>query len=52
MRDAPFVLVAIFCPELLLYFAINQYLCARKVFETAVQVGELPGAFGRGTIIG
>ncbi len=35
LRDAPFVLVAIFCPELLLYFAINQYLCARKVFKTA-----------------
>lgn len=34
-RDAPFVMIAGFFSELLLYYAINQHICARKVFKTA-----------------
>ncbi|KLO05219.1 hypothetical protein SCHPADRAFT_839666 [Schizopora paradoxa] len=31
IRDAPLVLVALFAPELMFYFALNQYLCARNL---------------------
>ncbi|KLO14053.1 hypothetical protein SCHPADRAFT_939836 [Schizopora paradoxa] len=37
-RDAPLVLVALFAPELMLYFALNQYICARSVFRFASEL--------------
>ncbi|KLO14046.1 hypothetical protein SCHPADRAFT_827045 [Schizopora paradoxa] len=35
IRDAPLVLVALFAPELLFYFALNQYLCSRNLVKIA-----------------
>lgn len=35
LRDAPLVLVALFCPELLFYYALNQFLCARRLVNLA-----------------
>ncbi|KLO14054.1 hypothetical protein SCHPADRAFT_330903 [Schizopora paradoxa] len=37
-RDAPLVLVALFAPELMFYFALNQYICARSVFRFASEL--------------
>ncbi len=38
LRDARLVLVALFFPELLLFFAINQFFCARRVVKTASEL--------------
>ncbi|KLO05221.1 hypothetical protein SCHPADRAFT_839669 [Schizopora paradoxa] len=35
IRDAPLALVALFAPELMFYFALNQYLCARNLVKIA-----------------
>jgi len=35
LRDAPWVLVAILCPELLVFYALNQFVVARKLVQAA-----------------
>lgn len=42
LRSAPLVFVALFAPELLFYFALNQFLCAKNL----VKLGSRSKGFG------
>ncbi len=52
LRDVHFVLVAIFCPGAFALLRHQSISLRTEGVQDCFRVGELPGAFGRGTIEG